>query len=328
MACGCPIGRLPSTDVSDVDAALRRVGAEGAESLRAISRRTGIAVATLSRHRSGCLDLGSAPAVPPPPPGAPGAPGTAGSPEEHPAGEPAAQQDKAISARSAAGAAGTPEERPGTSRSPFANLGRPKDDALTAPRKLVAAQVERRCLELRIAGKTYAEIAEVVCITEDTALDTVERVLLRTRGQADSLAEGARALELARCDAIIASYWERATDPKRSIGGGDEDGGGSTYDPSQDKAGAVLLKAMERRAKLLGLDSHNVNVRVEQLPEVQNLFRILIGALEQEPDPMVKARVLGRVRASLAGGRGGTAALPAPQVIEMRPEAPAGAGDG
>jgi hypothetical protein len=69
-------------------------------------------------------------------------------------------------------------------------------------------------------------------------------------------------------------------------------------------------------------------VRVEQLPEVQSFLRIVVGALEQEPDPGVKARVLGRVRAALAGGRGGTAALPAPQVIEMQQEAPAGAASG
>jgi hypothetical protein len=45
-------------DVDDVDAALRRVGEEGAESLSALGRRHGIPKSTLSKHRSVCLGLG------------------------------------------------------------------------------------------------------------------------------------------------------------------------------------------------------------------------------------------------------------------------------
>lgn len=329
MACSCPIGARP--DVADVDAALRLVGEEGAESLSAIARRLELAKATLSRHRSTCLGLGSAPAVPPPPGGVAG-PGTAAAPEEREPADPAARQNKADGAQGAGRASETASGNAGTTRSPFAGLANPKDDALTAPRKLVAAEVERKCLQLRVRGWTYAAIAEQVGVTEDTALDTVERVLLRTRNRADSLAEGARALELARVDAIIASYWERATDPAMSrsqvpVG---EDGTVETYDPSQDKAGAVLLKAMERRAKLLGLDSHNVNLNVVQLPGVQRLIRAVAGALEAE-DPRVKARVIARMRAALTDGGVGSAppmlgAHGAPLVIEVRPEPPAEGG--
>jgi DNA-binding CsgD family transcriptional regulator len=320
MPCACPIGRRP--DAGDIDAALRRVGEEGAETLSAIARRLEVAKATLSRHRSTCLGLDAAPAVPPPGLGGASASGheTAGTPEEREATRITIPENKAITLAGDGRSPGTPSGTAVPARSRFAGLANPRDDAMTAPRKLVTAEVERRCLELRIAGKTYVEIGDVVGIAEETALDTVERVLRRTRNQADQLAEGARALELARVDAIIASFWARATDPNRAIGGGGGEDGDATYDPSQDKAGQVLLKAMERRAKLLGLDSANVNVRVEQLPEVQGFLRIVLAALEAEAPPDVKARVLGRIRRELAAGRGGAGSLGAPQVIEVRPE--------
>jgi DNA-binding CsgD family transcriptional regulator len=167
----------------------------------------------------------------------------------------------------------------------------PGDDPLTSPRKVIAATVERRCVELRVKGKSYDAIAEELGIDPDTAMDAVERVLLRTRGKADELAEAARALEVRRCDAIIASFWERATDPAmvEVLVPADNESGVKKYD-GQDKAADRLLKAMERRAKLLGLDASSgplVSVQVLLAsPDFRRIQEALVAALRPWPDAM------------------------------------------
>lgn len=120
----------------------------------------------------------------------------------------------------------------------------PLDDAMTAPRKLVSAAVELECVKLRLRGKTYDFIAEKLGIDEDTAMDAVERVLLRTRKAADSKAPGARALDVQRCESVIDSLHDRAM----GLAGAEED------PTAQDRALDRMHKFMERRAKLLGLD--------------------------------------------------------------------------
>jgi hypothetical protein len=321
----CPIGAR--SDVAEVDAALRLVGQPGAETLSALSSRLGPAKSTLSRHRTGCLGLAPAPPVPPPGAG-PARSGTAFPTEERERVAPAEPQKKAIPAAAAAGDPGTALEqrvpvRPGpASRSPFAGLTNPGDDALTAPRKLVAAQVERACLELRVKGKSYAHIAAEVGISEDVALDTVERALLRTRGKADSLAEAARELELRRCDAVIAAFFDRATDPAMAtvMVPADNEAGCRAYD-GQDKAADRLLKAMERRAKLLGLDGPSVQVNVLATPGLQEVLAAIFRALV--PHPAVRLEVRAAVRALLGGGGEAGGALAGPRVVEMLP-VPAG----
>jgi hypothetical protein len=63
----CPIGARE--DLADVDAALRQVGEDGAESLSGMARRLEIPRTSLWRHRSVCLGLGAvvvpAAAIPP-----------------------------------------------------------------------------------------------------------------------------------------------------------------------------------------------------------------------------------------------------------------------
>jgi len=301
-----------------VDAALRLVGAEGGETVTAIAARLKIAKSTLSRHRTGagCLALDAAPAAPP---------GMAGLREGHEAEGTAEPREAAITAAIAAGKSGMALPRAVPSRSPFAFLPSHDADPVTSPRKLVAADIERRAIDLRVRGKSFADIAEELGVTEDTAADTVERVLLRTRNRADSKAEQARALAVRQCDAVIGSFWDRATDPTRSLSSSED---GSMYDPSQDKAGLVLIKAMERKAKLLGLDTPTsgplVNVNVFTDPRIAGAFRALGAALDEEVDPTVKGRILGKLRAAMAGaGAGAPLALQrqAPQVIEMVVEA-------
>ena len=102
-------------------------------------------------------------------------------------------------------------------------------------------------MTLRVKGKTYEEIADEVGIHWETAMDTVERVLLRTRGKADALADQAREIELRRCAAIIASLWDRATDPARRRGAGSAAGRGATV-PRSAGAGRARRRCAPSRA--------------------------------------------------------------------------------
>ncbi len=91
-----------------------------------------------------------------------------------------------------------------------------------------------RAMEMRAAGYSYREIAnELGFRSVSSAFETVER----------GLAEWARepldrviALELVRLDQLVRAYWARAAS-------GDLE------------AAAFVLKVLERRAKMLGLDS-------------------------------------------------------------------------
>lgn len=242
----------------DIDAALR-----AGDSLGTVAKRFGLVRGTVGKHRAGCLGMKALA-----PPGDTPETGTETPPE---------------TAQKTAETGGQPS-------SPFA-VPNPSDDALTAPRKVIAATVERACVELRVKGRSYDAIGEELGIDPDTAMDAVERVLLRTRGKADELAEAARALEVRRCDAIIASFWERATDPAmvEVLVPADNEAGVKKYD-GQDKAADRLLKAMERRAKLLGLDASSgplVSVQVLLAsPDFRRIQEALVEALRPWPDAM------------------------------------------
>lgn len=124
--------------------------------------------------------------------------------------------------------------------SPLHGVVTPPDDPKTTPRKVITAELEERCVQLRVAGKTYAQIGVEVGIDDETAIDAVERVLVRTIGRADRKAENARELELRRCEALIDAHWAEATGQKAE---------------GQARAAGVVLRASERKARLLGLDA-------------------------------------------------------------------------
>ncbi len=251
----CSVGARP--DASEIDAALLEGGHEN--SYRKIAGRHGLSVGALQRHKPHISDAYQETDTAPDTPAdahADGAESAANTPDTGRISEPAL---------------------PTPLRSVLA-VPNPGDDPMTAPRKIVTADVELRCVQLRVKGKSYEEIADEVGIHWETAMDAVERVLLRTRGKADSLADKAREIELRRCDAIIASFWDRATNPEMAVVDvpADTESGVRAYD-GQDKAADRLLKAMERRAKLLGLDAPSaaVTVNILSAPDAAPVVRAL-----------------------------------------------------
>ncbi len=101
-------------------------------------------------------------------------------------------------------------------------------------RRIEEAQRRRRALELRVAGATYEEIAEALgYVSRGTAWKAVWRAY--REGLRDP-AEHLRELETERLDRLQKAWWTKAL-------GGDV------------SAFRYLLRLMERRAKLLGLDA-------------------------------------------------------------------------
>lgn len=101
-----------------------------------------------------------------------------------------------------------------------------------------ARKLERqvKALELRRMGKGYVEIAAALGIGKSQAHRLVQAGLADARAQVDADAGDLRAEEISRIDAMLAGLWP---------------------DARKGNHGAVdrVLKIMERRAKLLGLDA-------------------------------------------------------------------------
>ena len=103
------------------------------------------------------------------------------------------------------------------------------------PSRVRAAQLEQKCLELRSAGLSFREIARELKVAPATAYKAVARGLAAVNAGCREQAQELRALEALRLDQLQAALWERATD-------GDV------------RAIDRILRIMERRARLLGLD--------------------------------------------------------------------------
>lgn len=121
-----------------------------------------------------------------------------------------------------------------------------------------------RAVELRTSGKTYAAVAtELGYADESGARKAVDRLLSRIEHEG---ATALRAIECARLDALTAAHWQAAI-------GGDID------------ASKVLLQVIDRRAKLLGLNSPTgVQVVRDEIGAVEFAERMaeLIGELRPD----------------------------------------------
>jgi hypothetical protein len=115
----------------------------------------------------------------------------------------------------------------------------PKGNAMIsrqAPVKCRTAMLEQECLRLRLAGFSHREIAAQLGAAPSSAYKRVRHALDEVNKRNLESAEQLRALELLRLDELLNALWGTAI-----VGDG--------------KAVDRVLKVMERRAKLLGLDA-------------------------------------------------------------------------
>jgi hypothetical protein len=116
----------------------------------------------------------------------------------------------------------TPEQRRARSKLP------------TNPRMALAAERREKMLELRIAGASERAIAKEMGLASATVHEGLKIAVEELKSHTLMLADDYRRIELERLDKMTLSLFTRRNDPR-------------TAD--------TLLRIMERRAKLLGLDS-------------------------------------------------------------------------
>jgi len=148
---------------------------------------------------------------------------------------------------------------------PKAKVKKKSKESKTTPRRLRAAKKQVKALELRVEGLSFRQIAlELKYKGPSGAYKAVDAALERTIREP---AEQVRLLELARLDRLQVMPWKQAT----VIG-----------DP---KAVANVLKIMERRAKLLGLDAPVVY----DLEDIRRIARTVHEAIKRRvKDPEVR----------------------------------------
>lgn len=105
------------------------------------------------------------------------------------------------------------------------------------PKEIERSQRRSKALEMRKAGFSYEQISMELGVTKKCAFDYVEQELASVAKYRQEQAETLLQLELLRLDEIIKFMWVRAQ---------------SRNDP---KAVEQILKAMERKARYLGLDA-------------------------------------------------------------------------
>jgi hypothetical protein len=113
----------------------------------------------------------------------------------------------------------------------------------STPARALGIEHARQCVELRLAGKQYREIGEIVGIDFTVAYDHVAKYLKLAAQQALEGAEQIRQIEIERIDGIYSrafDAWHRSVGKK------------SSGDPRYLQ---IMLNCQDRRAKLLGLDA-------------------------------------------------------------------------
>jgi hypothetical protein len=120
-----------------------------------------------------------------------------------------------------------------------------------------------RVLELRKAGASYREISEQVHASLRTVWRDVRVELRKLAEETRDTTEVFRAMEMQRLDRLQLSYWPNA------VGFTDKDG---KPHPASVKAAEIVLRIMEQRAKLLGLNAPTL-VEVGGSMEVVQVFQ-------------------------------------------------------
>lgn len=114
-------------------------------------------------------------------------------------------------------------------------IGSRNNGAKTAPLKIPAAARREMALELRASGQSIRAIADKLGVSKSQVQRDIEKELKAAAERRKKIAGLIIDLELAKLDALEEKAWEHITDGELS---------------AIDR----VLRSMERRAKLLGLD--------------------------------------------------------------------------
>lgn len=111
-------------------------------------------------------------------------------------------------------------------------------------RSLGALARQKRVVELRVAGLKYADIAEELGISPDSARKSVERWINAQKPPEEQTVELRETMQ-ARLEELHQAYWKYAKGwtTKRGV-----------EIPPDPKAGEFLLKVLDRHSRLMGVD--------------------------------------------------------------------------
>ncbi len=175
--------------------------------------------------------------------------------------------------------------------------------------KIALIEIDQRCYEARKAGMTYRQIAEGMGISTHRAFSGVRRA---GEAIAHHFAEENRAvfqLELERLDAMLVQLWPLTMphDMTTVSRTGQET---TIRVPTNMEAVDRVLKIMDRRAKMLGFDTMQINVTADRrgpVPgahktgasgeitpkdEALGLLKVLVKSGVMDPSVLVGAGVL------------------------------------
>lgn len=152
--------------------------------------------------------------------------------------------------------------------------GQGRGEDSTSPRRITAAERQAKAVEMKLAGLTNPQIAaELGYAGRQGAAKAIEAALAKL--MPIPVLDQARQIEWQRLEALHAAYWPRVLE-------------------GEPEAGRVVIRAMERRAKLLGLDAlPSTNAVANDV--VQGVLDALIGLavrlLTDEQRPVFLAEV-------------------------------------
>lgn len=105
-----------------------------------------------------------------------------------------------------------------------------------APKNVEALDITEKVVALRASGANFRKIASVLDISPSTAHGLLHKAIAERREELGLKVDELVELEVARCDQLQLAVWSKALN-------------------GNERAIAAVLKIMERRAKLLGLDA-------------------------------------------------------------------------
>jgi hypothetical protein len=123
-------------------------------------------------------------------------------------------------------------------------------------REVGARKHEEQALALRRAGHGYAEIGRRIGLTRQGARAVVMRAYSQLSEEIMEETAKAREVELDRNDAILTAWWDAAQQ-------------------GDDKAAAIVLKALAQRHKILGLEQTKSDVTIQTSDDWRPMFEVI-----------------------------------------------------
>jgi outer membrane PBP1 activator LpoA protein len=124
--------------------------------------------------------------------------------------------------------------------------------SINSPARVQAAVRRKEAVDYRLTGSTYREIAANLDVTPTRARQLVAEAMAALQKDTSESAEELRRLELDRLDAMQAAVW-------------------GEVEAASLKAINTVLRIMERRAKLAGLDAPVRTVNTHDVTDLSDL---------------------------------------------------------